>query len=509
MSELACDILIVGGGTGGTAAALALTHSGYRVILTEETDWIGGQLTSQAVPPDEHPWIEWTGCTKLYRNFRDQIRAHYRQRDLTAQVRSIQHLNPGGGWVSRLCIEPKLAHTVLQEMLQPAKEEGLIELLQHIPISAEVTGDRIDSVTFLDLESGDNVTVAARYFLDGTELGDLLALAGVEYVTGAESVADTGEPHALDVADPNGVQSFTWCAILGYDPDGQDQMDEPPNYTFWRDHQPDNWPDKLFSFTMANVRTSQPMHFPLFGNEGMNLFSYRQIVYPDLYSTYREPATCMNWPMNDYALGNVIDAPADREVFLQESRNLTLGYLYWLQSEHGYRGLHLRPDLAGTEDGLAIAPYFRESRRIKAVYTVREQEIASECNPGRNLAREMPYSVGVGAYRIDLHPHVGGRPTLDMSSLPFQIPLGCLIPQRVENLLPACKNIGTTHITNGCYRVHPVEWNIGEAAALCAAWCLDHDVAPRQLLNSGSDFAFGQWIEQRGIQRSWPEFGPL
>ncbi|MGG2474547.1 FAD-dependent oxidoreductase, partial [Rhizobium sp. BR5] len=34
------------------------------------------------------------------------------------------------------------------------------------------------------------------------------------------------------------------------------------------------------------------------------------------------------------------------------------------------------------------------------------------------------------------------------------------------------KNIGTTHITNGCYRLHPVEWNIGEVAGMLAAYCL-------------------------------------
>ena len=63
---------------------------------------------------------------------------------------------------------------------------------------------------------------------------------------------------------------------------------------------------------------------------------------------------------------------------------------------------------------------------------------------------------------------------------PFQIPLGALIPQRVENLLPAGKNIGTTHITNGCYRLHPVEWNIGEAAGALAAFCLDADRRDRR-----------------------------
>ena len=127
------------------------------------------------------------------------------------------------------------------------------------------------------------------------------------------------------------------------------------------------------------------------------------------------------------------------------------------------------PDLVGTEDGLAKAPYIRESRRIKAEFTVLEQHIGTETR--RKLlktqdvqAESFADSVGVGSYRIDLHPSTGGNNYIDISSLPFQIPLGALIPDRVENLLPACKNLGTTHITNGCFRLHPVEWAIGEAA---------------------------------------------
>lgn len=57
IAELNCDIAVIGGSVGGFAAALAALRNGMRVVLTEETDWIGGQLTSQAVPPDEHPWI--------------------------------------------------------------------------------------------------------------------------------------------------------------------------------------------------------------------------------------------------------------------------------------------------------------------------------------------------------------------------------------------------------------------------------------------------------------------
>jgi hypothetical protein len=72
---------------------------------------------------------------------------------------------------------------------------------------------------------------------------------------------------------------------------------------------------------------------------------------------------------------------------------------------------------------------------------------------------------------------------MDVSSLPFKIPLDALIPQRVENLLPGCKNLGVTHITNGCYQLHPVEWNIGESVGLLAAFALNQKRSPRQIKN--------------------------
>ena len=152
--------------------------------------------------------------------------------------------------------------------------------------------------------------------------------------------------------------------------------------------------------------------------------------------------------------------------------------MYWLQTEAprpdggtGWPGLRLRADVVGTEDGLAKYPYIRESRRILAEFTVLEEHCGREnralVTGGERAtvrAAQFDDSVGIGSYHIDLHPSTGGDNYIDFASLPFQIPLGALLPRRMKNLLPAAKNIGTTHITNGCYRLHPVEWNIGEAA---------------------------------------------
>jgi hypothetical protein len=85
-----------------------------------------------------------------------------------------------------------------------------------------------------------------------------------------------------------------------------------------------------------------------------------------------------------------------------------------------------------------------------------------------------------------------------------------MIPVRVENLLPGGKNLGVSHITNGAFRVHPVEWNVGEAAGLLAAFCLDHKVTPRAVRNRPELLeAFQSLLERQGIELSWPSLTPV
>jgi hypothetical protein len=178
--------------------------------------------------------------------------------------------------------------------------------------------------------------------------------------------------------------------------------------------------------------------------------------------------------------------------------------------------MRLRPDVVGTEDGLAKYPYIRESRRIRAEFTILEQHVSTEFRMKETGAKredakavEFKDSVGIGSYRIDLHPSTGGDNYIDISSLPYQIPLGALLPQRIENLLPACKNLGVTHITNGCYRLHPVEWNIGEAAGALAAFCVAKKRMPREVRKQGELFkSFQALLTDQGVPLAWPKFTP-
>jgi hypothetical protein len=532
--EQRADVVIVGGGVGGVAAALAAARAGLRVLLTEETDWLGGQLTSQAVPPDEHPWVESFGCTRSYRRFRDGVRAYYRRHyPLSAEARAAAHLNPGNGGVSRLCHEPRVALAVLTAMLAPHVSSGRVTvLLHHRAKAASVKGDRVEAVEVQDLRGGPGRTLAAPYFLDATELGDLLPLTSTEFVTGAEAQKDTGEPHAPDKARPDNHQAFTCCFAIDYSSGEDHTLNKPADYDTWRKYVPKltpAWPGPLLSWKMSEpIRLKErAVTFDPTGpgRGGLNLWRYRRILdRQNFRPPFASDLSLVNWPQNDYWLGNLYGVPAEEAArHLRRAKLLSLSLLYWMQTEAprpdggtGWKGLRLRGDVVGTADGLAMYPYVRESRRIRAEFTVLEQHVGTDARQKatdqkrEELTAERFFdSVGVGSYRIDLHPSSGGDNYIDVSSLPFQIPLGALLPRRVENLLPACKNLGVTHITNGCYRLHPVEWNVGEAAGALAAFALAKKVPPRQVRKDRKLLAdFQKRLEADGVELRWPHLTP-
>jgi hypothetical protein len=311
--------------------------------------------------------------------------------------------------------------------------------------------------------------------------------------------------------------------------DGDHTIDRPAGYPKWRDFQPPFWGGKMLSWQTPDPRTLEASTRSFTPNPDddpwlvdadqrvsggdRNLWTFRRIAARRNFGhgAYPSDICLVNWPMIDYFEAPIIDVP-DAAAQIAAARELSCSAFYWLQTEAprpdggtGYPGLRLRGDITGSEDGLAMAPYIRESRRIRAEYTVVEQDLSLAVRGDKGAVSHAD-AVGVGMYRIDLHPSTGGDNYIDVGSCPFEIPLGALIPQRMENLLPAGKNIGTTHITNGSHRLHPVEWNVGEVAGLLAAFCLNRSVTPRAVRNTPALLAdFQERLAADGVELRWPD----
>lgn len=514
------DMVVLGGGVGGALAAYAAAKQGLKVVLTEETDWIGGQLTSQAVPPDEHKWIEEFGCTQSYREFRNRIRDYYRiNYPLKEEVAKDSKLNPGNGWVSRLCHEPVVSERVLQDMLAPFVSSGKITILyQFVPVRAEVNGDRVKLVIIKNLNSGEHLMLVGDYYVDATECGDFLPMAGVEYVAGAESRDQTGEPHALAEKNPLDMQPITHVFAVDYVADGDFTITKPEAYDYWKSFKPDFSTFPLFSWYSDDVENLDRMkQFTLFPDESgkMPLWTYRRIVDARIMKDdfYEGDISLINWAQNDYFLGPLFDVSAEeKQKHLDAAKQLSLSLVYWLQTDaprpdggKGFPGLRLRPDVLGTTDGLAKSPYIRESRRIKAHYTITEKDVSKEIRDKEGI-RQYNDSIGVGSYHLDVHHTTRSQRSFYIPSYPYEIPLGAVIPIRMKNVLPAAKNIGTTQITNGCYRLHPTEWNIGESVGVLVAYVIKNKISPRDVLKNPVHLqVYQRELMKQGVQLHWPK----
>lgn len=521
------DIAIVGGGLGGVSAALAALRLGRSVVLVEELEWLGGQLTAQAVPPDEYPWIESVIASQSYAQLRRAIRDYYRRHlPLTPEAARSICLNPGAGNVSTLCHEPWVAARVIDELLGPWEQAGQLRVLRRWRVTrAEASGDRVAALHLESPCQGGSAVLEAPIFIDATETGELLRLAEVDHVFGAEAQSQTLEPHALAEADPWDQQSVTWCLAMDLRPGEHHVIDKPQGYDRFRNLKLDCWPNAQYSWTLSDFVTHQPRTRPLFvgptDEPGLyDLWHARRIAWRGnfLPGAYASDITLANWPQMDYWEQPLIGVSLeDEQRALQEARSFTLGFFYWMQTEAprhdggvGYPELRLRGDVLGTTDGLAQQVYWREGRRILAEFTILEQHIGVAARPRHERAEQFFDSVGIGAYRIDLHPSTRGRNTVDIDSYPFQIPLGALLPRRVDNLLPACKNIGTTRITNGAYREHATEWSIGEAAGSLGAFALAKSQPPRAVRSSpGLLGEFQSVLRAQGVLLEWPRFGAL
>jgi len=481
--EISCDVLIAGAGMGGIAAALSVSAHGHSVCLTEETDWVGGQATAGGVPAlDENRFIEFAGGTRSYMEFRRRIRDWYRRnRKLTMEAAAWENLNPGSCYVSPLCFEPKAGVEVLETMLG---NQGVRLFLRTEIVALDRHGAAIDSALAWRFGEREAIRFRPRFVLDATEMGDLLPLAKVPYVVGSEAKSQTGEPDAAAQPNPACVQSFTYPFVVERDGEPAVRESKPADY------------ERIVARQGFSLRAYYPpdlgwrgwFQYRMFGDDppipnNMSpgpFFSWRRLLAAKNFAAgVPHDLALINWPHQDYAAESPLDrTPEDLARILERAKQTSQAFLYWLENDlprddgrgSGYPELRLRADVMDTPDGMSKYPYIRESRRMVARGTVAEQDIIEESQPGPR-ARWFRDSVGTGYYMVDIHP-CGAKETGRMRMpRPFQIPMAALLPREPINFLPASKNIGVTHLTNGAFRLHPVEWNIGEAAgAIASLW---------------------------------------
>ena len=507
--EHTCDVVIIGGGMGGVSAALTAASSGLSVCLTEPTLWLGGQMTSEGVSAlDENPWIETTGATATYTELRRRILDFYRTRYGKPSGTSVSNgrFNPGDCWVSTLCFQPSAGVAALQSMLQPAIADGKLHIWLHtVPTAVQRNDGFIESVQAYDFAKRRWLRLRGRYFIDATELGDLIQLAGLPYRVGAEARSETGEPNAPLVADPEAIQSFTYPFMLLKTNHAAQPGIAPSYYEALRHRYTltvDYGNGELLTYGMFSKNP---------GTRG-SFWTYRRSVDVAQFrrGAFSGDLSMINWDSNDYCDSRLLSTdPLAQASALQQGKRVSLGFAWWLQhvvkrddgSGDGYPQLELEKKSMGSADGLAQQPYIRESWRIVAIRTIVEQDLAVKFQPGAR-ARLYPDSVGIGQYPIDIHSC--GRKDFTSASKPYEIPLGALIPKDSDNLLAASKDIGTTHITNGAYRLHPTEWAIGEAAAASVVWSIDHHTTPKQIdVNPDQLQGLQRWLVQHGQPIFW------
>ncbi|MGF1524279.1 MAG: FAD-dependent oxidoreductase [Leptolyngbyaceae cyanobacterium] len=502
-TTLSSSILVVGGSTAAYSAALTSLRQNLDVCLVQPQKVVGGQFTAQALPASDDGDLlrtaastsgldgEYFAISRTQREFRE------RQRSLQP-VKGRPARNPGGSWVSNFATSPVVAATAMNEAIAPYLENGrltLIPFAEPVKVFFDRSGPfkRVTGVLFESTEDRRRFTVNAQVVVEATDLGDLLEVGEIESRVGQEARYQTGEGLLPDDPRPQCQQSITFDVLVERTQATQGIPVGPPaGY----DHEP--WLDTnefTSNFYTRNSR-QQWTKWEFFSDFG--IFRYRRVqrIQSHEKQVFPGDVTVINWGTssepdryccgNDYRPGRLVGVSREeRQLHVQRARDRARAYIHFLQN-NGVPDLKPRGDLTWTSDGIALEPYIREARRGVATTTVRHEDVAATFFPNQARARCFDDSVGIGQYHyLDLHGndekgHITPKGS-DVIALPFSLPLGALVPQRTDGLVLSAKSLGTTHITNAAYRMHPIEWAIGEASGWLAVFAVWTGLQPRAL----------------------------
>ena len=434
------DVLVIGASASGIAAGIQSARMGVQTIIVEPTTWLGGMITAAGVCAFDGNHSMPSG---LFGEFREALHKVYGG---SSKVST--------GWVSNTLFEPHVGDSIFKSMVLHTK--GLTVKYQFQFVSAIKNNNAITGAIFLHLPTNQKVTIYAKQVIDATELGDVLANAGVPYSLGMEASAVTGED--VHVSETNDiVQDITYVAILKDYGKGTDKtIPKPKNYD------PSEF-DGACTDYYFNTAKPKP-----------NVDAKKMLDYGKLPNK----KYMINWPNsgNDIYLNIVEMNEADREKELVKAKEQTLRFIYFIQHQLGFKNLGLADDEYPTADKLPLIPYHRESRRVKGLVRFDVKHIAKPFDSPNPLYKT---GIAVGDYPIDHHhkKNLKAPQHLDFYPVPsFNIPLGSLIPQDISGLIVAEKSISVSNVVNGTTRLQAIALLIGQAAGTLAAQAVQQNL---------------------------------
>lgn len=454
IQTLEVDVLVIGAGTGGTAAAIQSARMGAETLLVEPTAWPGGMLTAAGVSAIDGNHEMPAG---IWGEFRTALRTFY------GSPEALQT-----GWVTHTAFEPKVGKQILETFIEDEKE--------HLTFMTRTSWKDIQKekhhwrVTLNQEES--TFEVQAKILIDGTDLGDVLEEAGASFDLGMEARSLTGEAIALEAAN-HVVQDLTYTAILkDYGPQSDRIIEQPAGYD-----------PSIFECACLEF-CSEPQ-------KGIHPCSTMMT-----YAKLPNEKYLINWPLkgNDIYLNLIGLNQEERIEALKKAKLKTLNFVYFIQHELGYQNLGLADDEFPSDDLLPLIPYHREGRRMHGLVRLNLNHIMNPYETEMHLYRT---GIAVGDYPID-HHHKEREdiPEINFPPVPsFNVPLGALIPKGVDGLIVADKAISVSNIVNGSTRLQPVILQIGQAAGALAALSLREKLpipevpvrlVQHELLNAGA-----------------------
>ncbi|MCC6548884.1 MAG: FAD-dependent oxidoreductase [Ignavibacteriaceae bacterium] len=435
------QLLVIGGGCGGASAAIQAARLGIKTLLVEETPWLGGMVTAAGVSAfDGNKYAVGGG---IFAELRSMIEDYYGGADKTFT-----------GWISLTCFEPKKGAEFLHTIA--SKEKSLDIWFESSLVKPLLDGNRITGAE-VKRKDGTVVQVNAAITIEATEFGDLLKLANIPYRLGRDAKSDTGEADACHKWDGE-VQDVTFCAILKkYD--GTAPVIAPSA---------DYDPERFINSTDVHCDTTDEKIL------GHKLHSFESFI---TYAALPNDKYLLNWPFrsNDYPTTiDLYENLPNRKWHYEQAKRLTLDFIHYIQTRLGHPEWGLATDEFPTDDALPFIPYVRESRRIKGLRLMKEEDVIPVSGSHRPPLQKD--SIAVGDYFLDHHhskffigPEDQRISENYPDNAPFQIPLGTLIPEGYEGIIASEKSISVTHIVNGCTRLQPCVMQTGQAAGVLAA----------------------------------------